>query len=137
MDKEKLSSYFWLSHEIKKQERRKERLKKKINSGGLTTDTVRGSSAHFPYLETKFAITGVPVGMLEAIEEDIKKSIQEAIKMRCQIESFIDQVDDPQLRELLRSRFIDCLRWSDVGKENYISADHARKKIREYLSTLK
>ena len=54
MNKEKLNRYFWLNHEIERQEKRRERLQKKVNAGDLASDVVSGSSAHFPYIETKF-----------------------------------------------------------------------------------
>lgn len=137
MNREMLGRYFWLNHEIQRQETRKRRLQKKIDSGGIVTDIVTGSSAHFPYIETKFKITGVPTGMLESIENGIKANIKEAAEARYMIACFIDGVEDPQLRELLRSRFIDCLSWKEVGRQNYINPDHARKKTREFLKTLK
>jgi len=75
--------------------------------------------------------------MLKIIEDGIEANIKEAEKARNKIASFIDGIEDPQLRELLRSRYIDCLSWKEVGKENYISPDHARKKVREFLKTLR
>ncbi len=135
MDKEKLSRYFWLSHEIEKQEKRKARLQKSVNSE-LATDIVTGSSSHFPYIETKFKITGVDTRLLDEIEKSIEKNIEEAIQARREIEYYINGIDEPQLREVLRSRFIDCQKWKQVGKENYISSDHARKMVREFLKEI-
>ncbi len=136
MEREKLSRYFWLNHEIERQERRRERLLKKISSGDHATDIVTGSSAHFPYIETKFKITGLPVGALRELDDAIEKNVEESLSLRIEIEKFINGVSDPQMRELLRTRFIDCQGWREVGKENFISTDHARKKIREFLKQI-
>ncbi len=136
MNKEKLNRYFWLSHEIERQEKRRERLQKKVSTGDLASDVVSGSSSHFPYIETKFKITGVPTGMLDKISDSIEKNLDEALKARDEIENYVNDIDDPQMRELLRSRFIDCQGWKDVGRDNYISPDHARKKIREFLKSI-
>lgn len=133
MEKEKLSRYFWLSHEIEKQEKRKERLLRAMNSQGIASDVVTGSMSQYPYIETKFIITGVPVGLLQELEDSINRNIEEAVKARKDIEEFINNIDDPQLREILRSRYIDCLQWNQVGKGNYISASHARKTVRDFL----
>lgn len=135
MDREKLSRYFWLSHEIEKQEKRKERLQKAVNSN-LATDVVTGSSSHFPYIETKFKITGIDTRLLDDLEKSIAKNIKEAIEARYEIENYINGIDEPQLREILRSRFIDCQKWKQVGKENFISTDHARKRVREFLKEI-
>lgn len=136
MTKERMSRYYWLSHEIKRQERRLERLACSKSMNELETDVVFGSEHQFPYIETKFKITGKPVGIIHKIEEDIKKSVEEAIETRNEVASFIDTLDNPKLREILRSRFIDCLKWDDVGKQNFISPDHARKIVREFLQKL-
>lgn len=136
MEKEKLSRYFWLSHEIEKQEKRKDRLLRAMNSQGIASDVVTGSMSQYPYIETKFIITGVQVGLLQELEDSINRNIEEAVKARKEIEEFINDIDEPQLREILRSRFIDCQGWKNVGKDNYISTDHARKKIREFLKKI-
>lgn len=137
MSKELMGRYYWLDHEIKRQEKRRDRLACSKRMNEYETDVVTGSEYQFPYIETKFKITGAPVGLISKIEEDIDKSIEEALIARDRVATFIDnEVDDPKLREILRSRFIDCLQWKDVGKQNYISTDHARKIVREFLKKL-
>lgn len=135
MDKEQLSRYYWLCHEIDCQRRRQERLKQRIDTGGLASDVVRGSSAEYPYLERKIKITGAPIGLLKNIQSEIERNIEESLEARKEIEAYIAEVEDPQMRELLRSRFIDRLTWQEVGRKNYVSPDHARKKIREFLAS--
>ena len=74
--------------------------------------------------------------MLDKISDSIDRNLDEAVKARDEIENYVNDIDDPQMRELLRSRFIDCQGWKDVGRDNYISPDHARKKIREFLKSI-
>ena len=137
MSKELMGRYYWLDHEIKRQEKRRDRLATSKRMNEAETDIVSGSSYQFPYIETKFKISGAPVGLISKIEEDIEKSIEDALMARDRIATYIDnEVDDPKLREILRSRFIDCLRWTEVGRQNYISSDHARKIVREFLDKL-
>ena len=40
------------------------------------------------------------------------------------------------MRELLRCRYIDCKNWKEVGEENYIDADYARKLVRDFLTNV-
>ncbi len=134
MDKAKLNRYFWLNHEVEKQEKRRARLQK--NAEEIATDVVSGSICQFPYIETKIKITGMASGALEKLEASIEKNIDEAMNIRAEIEEFINSIEEPQMRELLRSRFIDCLGWKEVGKDNFITPDHARKKVRLILKNI-
>lgn len=138
MTKQELSSYFWLKNEIAKQEKRKQRLQEKLtrNTNEAASDTVRDyrSGKGIPV-----RIEGVPAEefslpiMIRILEEEIEKNIKESEKAVVKIEKYIQSIESPQIRELLRSRFIDCLGWKEVGERNYISPDYARKLIRNFI----
>ena len=61
-------------------------------------------------------------------------NIEKAEKMAVEIEQFIQSVEQAKLRELLRSRFIDCMDWERVGAANFIAPDHARKIVRKFFA---
>lgn len=67
------------------------------------------------------------------LEEEIEKNIKESERAVIDIEKTIQSVEDPKIREVMRSRFIDCLEWEQVGRKNYINPDYARQLIRQYL----
>lgn len=135
MTKQELNRYFWLRHEIRRQEKRLERLRNKP-TGEVVGDTVKDyrSGKGIPVL-----ITGTPAEeltrplMIELLEEEIQKNIEESEKTAAEIEKYIQGVEEPKMRELLRSRFLDCLDWRQVGERNYMNPDHARKLIRNFL----
>lgn len=141
MTKQELSNYFWLKNEIEKQKNRKKRLQEKLERSTSETvgDTVRDyrSGKGIPV-----RIEGIPaeefslpimIRMLEEeIERNIKKSQEEAIK----IEQYIQTIEDPKIRELMRSRFLDCMSWEEVGEANFIAKDYARSMIRKFLKSV-
>lgn len=140
MTKQKLKSYYWLQHEIRQQRGRLYRLRKKQElSGEIVGDIVNDYKTGNA---TPLIIQGIadedfklPM-MIHLLEAEIEQNIIEAQERVKEIEEFVQTVEDPRMRELLRSRFIDCKRWEDVAASNYISTAHARKLIREYLQNL-
>lgn len=138
MTKEELNRYFWLRHEIIKQQRRLERLRNKP-AGEVVGDTVNDyrTGRGIPV-----KITGTPADefsrpiMIHMLEAEIQKNIEESETAAVQIEQFVQGIEEPRLRELLRCRFIDCMKWEELGQANYMDPDHARRLIREFLKSL-
>ena len=137
MTKQELSRYFWLCHEIEKQKKRLERLQaKRANSGGFVGDSVKDyrSGRGVPlkiqgYAEEDYTLPN----RISTLEEEIKHNIAESDRLAAEIEIYIQSIDDPKMREIMRCRFLDCMSWSEVGKENFMDLDHARRLVREFL----
>lgn len=136
MEKDKLKQYFWLVQEIKKQEIRLEKVYMKKARGALTSDVVSGSSSSFPYGPTHFKISGYDEGYTPIYKQEDRliKAIKKAEQAKTDIEDYIDTVEDARLRELLRDRFIECLKWEEIGKRNFCAPDYARALVREFIS---
>ena len=140
MTKQKLKSYYWLQHEIKQQQGRLNKLRKKLdNSGELVGDIVSdyktGKAIPLLIQGVSDSDFNLPI-IIHLLENEIEQNIIDAQKIVKEIEEYIQTVADPRIRELLRCRFIDCMSWEQVGKKNYISSDHARKILRNFLKTL-
>ena len=137
MTKQELSRYFWLCHEIEKQKKRLERLQaKRANSGGFVGDSVkdyrsgRGVTLKIQgYAEEDYTLPN----RISTLEEEIKHNIAESDRLAAEIEIYIQSIDDPKMREIMRCRFLDCMSWSELGKENFMDPDHARRLVREFL----
>ena len=137
MTKNDLNEYFWLNHEIKRQKNRLKRLEEKLqHSGEVVGDSVQkyyNGKAH-PYKIEGIAETDIQLPlMIVTLKAETETNIDKAEKKAVEIEQFIQGVEQAKLREILRSRFIDCLDWERVGRVNYISPDHARKMVRKFL----
>ncbi len=140
MTKQELNRYFWLNHEIRRQKKRLERLEDKLSRQNDTVgDTVRDyrSGKGIPV-----RIEGIPTDaftlpvMIRLLEEEIRKNIKESERAVVAIEKYVQNINDPKVRELMRSRFIDCLSWEEVGAQNFINADYARQLINKHIKQI-
>lgn len=137
MTKKELSRYYWLKHEIHMQ--RKRLCKIQNQSEATVCDSVKD------YRTGKGVLTRIegtpqdeysrPV-MIGLLKEEIEKNIKESEKAAEDIERYIQTVADPKVREIMRSRFLDCMSWEEVGRANYVSPDHARKIVREFIKQI-
>ena len=141
MTKNDRNEYFWLNHEITRQKGRLARLEEKLKySGEIVGDSTNNYSTG---KARPIKIQGIAGGgvelplMIVTLKREIEANIEKAEKMAVEIEQFIQSVEQAKLRELLRSRFIDCMDWENVGRVNYISPDHARKMVRKFLAERK
>ncbi len=139
--KELLKQYSDLQKEIKELEQRIERVKnKKVQ---VVTDTVKGSSRHFPYIERSFAITGLEEDkreqQLEKLNSILYKRRAKCTEMKLEIEEFINTIPDSRTRRVFSLRYIDGLNWLQIARkiERY-DESYPRKVIHDkYLENLK
>lgn len=132
--KKELSRYYWINQEVKRQSERLERLRKKQNR--IVADTTRGSMQQFPYIERVVKIEGIAEELTAKAERQIDESVKAGIEARIRIENIIARVQDPKARELMRSRFIDCLTWEEVARRNYTSKSRARGIVDESIKKI-
>ena len=138
MTRQELNKHFWLKHEIESQRKRLRRLEEKPYEGTVG-DTVRDykSGKGIPVL-----IQGIPTEeftrpvMIGILKEEVEKNIQELESAAVEIEQFVQEIEDPKLREVMRCRFLDHMKWEEVGESNFIAPDYARRMVREFLRTL-
>lgn len=136
MDRKRLNDYIYLKREIAKNEKRLEKLKEELTvSGDIVGDSVNqySSGRAVPLKiqgisESDFTLPLRIIELQELIEDGIAKAQEEIVE----IEKYIQTIPDAKTRGIFRARFIDGKDWERVGKENYISPDHARKIVRQY-----
>lgn len=138
MTKQELGAYFWMKHEIAAQKERVKRLERcrekatrqKVRDVTKNYSTGKGKPEIIESADNEYSLE-VTIGTLKKeIEQNIVKAEAEAAK----IERYIQDIEEPRMRELIRCRFIDCMNWEQVGEKNYISPDHARKLIRKFIN---
>ena len=84
----------------------RQKLKKK-----LVTDTVSGSSPEFPYTKHSIKLEGLEQKRQAQLHTAYLKAYTEQIKL----EAFIHSVEDPLVRDIIRLKFEDCLKWEQVA----------------------
>lgn len=107
--------------------------------GGPVKDTVRGSSAEYPYTEHPVTITGVQTRPNKRIlqkEARLKRRRAEVSEQLEQIEDFIDGLEDSQLRQIIHYHYIKGYSW--VKTAHYIggknSADAIKKRVYRFFA---
>ena len=66
--------------------------------------------------------------LIEA-KDRVEAKLVESLKLEAAIEDFIDALDNPLHRELLRYRYLEGLSWEDVGEHINRNPDYARREL--------
>lgn len=89
--------------------------------------------------------TGMPQGTgvsnpIEAFYLKREKLIEKLDKKKTQlqeeiiiVESFIDRITDSEVRAIARMRYIDNMKWEDIGDKLHMERTTCSKKLRRYL----
>lgn len=106
-----------------------ERLRQRLKSE-IVTDTVSGSSPEYPYTKHSITIQGLQEKHQAQLHTAYLKAYSELIKL----EQFVQSVNDPLVRDIIRLRFEDGLKWEQVADKivGYTS-EALRKRLIRYL----
>jgi hypothetical protein len=70
--------------------------------------------------------------LIEKLNQKIEKYTDELIR----IEGIIDTIDDPEIRAIARMRFIQNMKWEDIGEKMYLERTTCSKKLRKYIESM-
>lgn len=70
--------------------------------------------------------------LIEKLNQKIEKYTDELIR----IESVIDRIDDIEVRAIARMRFIQNMKWEDIGEKMYLERTTCSKKLRKYIDSM-
>ena len=87
-----------------------ERLRLQLKSE-IVTDTVSGCSSEYPFTKHSVKIEGLERKHQHQLHTAYLRAYSEQIKL----EKYIQAVDDPLVREIIRLRFEECLKWEEVA----------------------
>ncbi|WP_353096334.1 hypothetical protein [Tissierella praeacuta] len=133
MDKEQLSQLKYLKSEI-------EILKKQISDldYNITTDSVKGSSPYFPYIERNFLITGLDYQVhddkLDRLQRKLNRRVEELIDLVEETHDYINNIDNSEIRQIITLKYVNGLTWEQVAFHlGYADESVPRKKLDRYL----
>ncbi|NLZ53111.1 MAG: RNA polymerase subunit sigma-24 [Thermoanaerobacteraceae bacterium] len=119
-----------------------EMLKKQVENLDyvVTTDTVKGSTPYFPYIERNIKITGIDYKdynrRLKRLQRMFRRRIEELMDLVEQANEYIGSIEDSLMRQILTLRYINGLTWEQVaasiGGNN--TADSVRKAAERFLA---
>ena len=76
------------------------------------------------------------VGKKEKLVERLNKKIEEYINELMRIEDIIDHIEDVEVRTIARMRFIQNMKWEDIGEQVHLDRTVCSKKVRKYLKNM-
>lgn len=88
-------------------------------SGEMVEDVVSGSSPHFPYSKHKIIVRGVDQKRLHSLRIRLIKKKQELEKAIEEAETYLETIEDPVDRNILRLRCELGWEWKDVARETH------------------
>lgn len=72
----------------------------------------------------------------EALIEKLNLKIEKYTDELIRIEGIIDTIDDPEVRAIARMRFIQNMKWEDIGEKMYLERTTCSKKLRKYIDSM-
>ena len=122
MNEKKLSRFYWLQKEIKDLEERIAILDSGISAIKYDSLSVSGSK-HIDTLQERIT------ELKETWMEKRVSALEEYIK----IEKYILSVPDEELRLIMRYRFMDLMKWEQIGDKMGYERSTIIKKFRRYI----
>ena len=104
-----------------------------------TKDSVKGSMAEHPYIEHTVIVSGVDEQQAERLCRQLQRKlnrIQEEVEA---MEQWLDEVDDAEMRTILRLRYRNGVSWQGVALQMGKTGDGSteRKKCKKFWEQLK
>lgn len=70
--------------------------------------------------------------LIEKLNQKMEKYTEELIR----IEGIIDKIEDVEVRAIARMRFIQNMKWEDIGERVHLERTTCAKKLRKYISNM-
>jgi hypothetical protein len=122
MTEKELSRYYYLKREIKDLEDRLKELGVGLSAINLDKELSSGSSEHTS-IQEKIAI----------IKEKWINARLSALEEYLKIENYIETVEEVEIRQIMRYRFLDLYDWYKIGEVLNCDRTTVSKKLRKYL----
>lgn len=88
-------------------------------SGEMVEDVVTGSSSHFPYGKHKIIVRGADEKRLNSLRIQLIRKTRELEKAIEEAEAYLETVEDPVDRNILRLRCELGWEWKEVARETH------------------
>lgn len=125
MSEKELSQYYWLKQEIKKIEDR-------IIEFG---DGV-GSIKYNDSIKSTKKIQTIQEKRAELVEQLIEFRLS-ALEKYLEIERYIEKIEESEIRQIMRLRFLDLMDWTTIGEEINCDRTTAARKVRKFIKMQK
>lgn len=132
---ERLNQYRHLRREVEALEDEVRDLREKANQ--VISDTVT-ASGDFPYAKHTVVVRGQSVRGHVRLRQRVEKLERQRQRLENEqdaIEEFVDEIEDSQVRQIMRLRFLQGMSWRQTANRcgGGNAADGVRKKAERYL----
>ena len=112
----------------------------------LDIENIKDEIKNLPIISSP-SMTGMPHGTdisspvmsyvlkKEALIEKLNQRIARYTEELIRIENVIDRIDDVEIKAIARMRFIQNMRWEDIGEKIHLERTTCSKKLRKYLKS--
>ncbi len=106
------------------------------NRKTMATDVVSGSSDEFPYSVRHFRIEGVDQSKESALQMRLQRKKKKLERELLKVEKYLDQIDDPEIRQIVRLRDELGMSWNDVAAKCGSTIAAVKMKHKRFLDKI-
>ena len=70
---------------------------------------------------------------LDKLRTKLQKAKEKVVEEVERLESYIEGIEDEEIKVLAKARYVECKSWEVIGEENNMERTTASKKLRKYL----
>ena len=106
------------------------------NRKTMATDVVSGSSDEFPYSVRHFRIEGVDQSKESALQMRLQRKKKKLERELLKVEKYLDQIEDPEIRQIVRLRDELGMSWNDVAAKCGSTIAAVKMKHKRFLDKI-
>ena len=72
----------------------------------------------------------------EELTERLNQKIARYTEELVRIETIIDGIEDAEVRAIARMRFVQCMKWEDIGDRVHLERTTCAKKLKKYIKSM-
>lgn len=102
-------------------------------TSNIVSDTVRGSSANFPYTEHSITIQGLDTGYdrrVKRLQNRLKNRIESLMTVIDEANRYIESIPDSEMRFILSLRYLNGLSLEDVAWETGLGISTIKRRLK-------
>ena len=70
---------------------------------------------------------------LDKLRTKLEKAKEKVVQEKERLESYIENIEDAEIRVLARARYLECKTWEVIGDENHMDRRTASRKLEKYF----
>ena len=72
----------------------------------------------------------------EELTERLNAKKAKYMEELARIETIIDRIDDPEVRTIARMRFVQCMKWEQIGDKIHLDRTNCARKLKKYIKNM-